>query len=165
MRKIARAVAGSFLLTAFLVTPALAQSYPPDEPTVGVSDSTVFPCDAVVFTGANFEPGTTVDVTLDGEVVATALVEADGTFSVSVTIPCATTPGTHVLGAGGVNTVITVLSLGGGVPGGGPVVTPGTGANLGAGIFILAALLVIGVMALVATRRRVRVAQPQRVAE
>ena len=165
MRKIARALAGSFLLTAFLAAPALAQTYPPDEPTVGVSDSTVFPCEAVVFTGANFEPGTTVDVTLDGEVVATALVEADGTFSVSVTIPCATTPGTHVLGAGGVNTVITVLSLGGGVPGGGPV-TPGTGANLGAGIFILAGLLVLGVTALVVTtRRREKGAQSQPLAE
>ena len=161
MGKIARALAGSFLLTAFLATPALATHYPPQEPVVGVSDSTVFPCDEIVFTGEHFEPGTTVDITLDGVVIATATVGPHGRYSVTVKIPCDTAPGTHVLGAGGANTQITVLAAGGAGGGG----TTGTGANLGAGILILAALLVIGVTALVATRRRVRVAQPQRVAE
>jgi hypothetical protein len=55
-------------------------------------------------------------------------------------------------------TTITVLAAGGGAG------APGTGANLGAGVLILAALLVVGVTALVATRRRL-VAQPQHAAE
>ncbi len=162
MRKIVRALAGSFLLTLFLATPALAQGYPPGAQTIGVSDSTMFPCDMIVVTGSNYEPGITVDITLDGVVIATATVGADGTFSVSVQIPCDTAPGAHVLGAGGANTQITVLAAGGVGGGGG---TSGTGANLSVGILILAGLLVVGVTALVATRRRVKVAQPRPVAE
>ena len=159
MRQIVRALVGGVLLTALLATPALAQTYPLGEPTVRVSNSTMFPCDTITFTGSNFEPGSTVDITFVGVVIATATVGADGTYSVSVKIPCDTAPGTHVLGAGGTNTHITVLAAGGG---GG---APGIGANLGAGILILAALMVVGVTALVATRRRVKVAQPQHVAE
>lgn len=160
MRKIARALVGSFLLTAFLAAPALAQTYPPDEPTVEVSDSTVFPCGTVTVTGENLVPGTTVNITFDGEVIGSAVVGSDGTYSVVVTIPCDTAPGTYVLGAGGATTQITVLAAGGGVSG-----VPATGANLGAGIFILGALLVAGVTALVLTRRREKVAQPQPLAE
>jgi hypothetical protein len=158
MRRIT-VLAGTLLLTTLLATSALAQGYPPGAQTIEVSDSTVFPCGTVTVTGSNLVPGTTVNVTFDGAVIGTAVVGADGTYSVSVTIPCDTAPGTYVLGAGGVNTQITVLAAGG--AGG----APGTGANLGAGILILAALLVIGVTALVATRRRVKVAQPRPVAE
>jgi hypothetical protein len=118
----------------------------------------VFPCGTVTVTGSNLVSGITVEITFDGEVIGSAVVGADGTYSVSVTIPCDTAPGTYVLSAGGVSTQITVLAAGGGAG------APGTGANLGAGILILAALLVVGVTALVATRRRV-VAQPQHVAE
>jgi hypothetical protein len=162
MRRITRVLAGTFLLAALLATPALAQGYPPGAQTIEVSDSTVFPCGTVTVTGSNLVPGTTVNVTFDGAVIGTAVVGSDGTYSVSVTIPCDTAPGTYVLGAGGVNTQITVLAAGGAVGGGG---APGTGANLGAGILILAVLLVAGVTALVATRRRVKVAQPRPVAE
>jgi hypothetical protein len=108
-----------------------------------------------------------VDLTFESAPVAlgTATVRADGTFSTTVTIPSSASPGTHFIVASGTaadgtqataTTTITVLAAGGGAP--------GTGANLGAGILILAALLVVGVTALVATRRRV-VAQPQQVAE
>jgi hypothetical protein len=158
MRRITRVLAGTFLLTVFLATPVLAQGYPPGAQTIEVSDSTVFPCGTITVSGSNLVPGITVEITLDGEVIGTTVVGADGTYSVSVTIPCDTAPGTHVLSAGGANTQITVLAAGGGAG------APGTGADLGAGILILAALLVAGVTALVATRRRV-VAQPQHVAE
>ena len=162
MRKIARALVGSFLLTALLATPVLAQGYPPGAQTIEVSDSTVFPCGTVTVSGENLVPGTTVNITFDGEVIGSAVVGADGTYSTSVTIPCDTAPGTYVLGAGGVNTQITVLAAGG-VGGGGGV--PATGANLGIGVLILAALMVVGVTALVATRRREKVAQPQPLVE
>jgi hypothetical protein len=148
-------------MTGFLATPVLAQTSPPypiDEPTVRVSHSTVFPCDMIT-TWLSYEPGSTVDINLDGVDIATATVGADGTFSASVKIPCDIAPGTHFLGAGGRNTQISVLAAGGG---GGE---PGTGANLGAGILILAALLVVGVTVLMATLRRVKVAQPQPVEE
>lgn len=160
MRRIARALVGSFLLTILLATPALAQGYPPGAQTIEVSDSTVFPCGTVTVTGENLVPGITVNITFDGEVIGSAVVGSDGTYSVVVTIPCDTAPGTYVLGAGGVNTQITVLAAGGGAAG-----VPATGGNLGAGIFILAALLVAGVTALVLTRRREKVAQPQPLAE
>ena len=116
------------------------------------------PCDTITVSGSNYRPGSTVDITFDGAVLATASVSADERFSVSVTIPCDTAPGTYVLGAGGATTTITVLAAGGAGGGGG---APGTGANLGAGISILVALLVVGITALVATRRRVKIAQPQ----
>jgi hypothetical protein len=158
MRRIVRALAGSVLLTIFLATHALAQAYPPVAQTIQVSDSTVNPCDTITVTGSKYQPGSTVDVTFDGAVIATAAEGAAETFSVSVTIPCGTAAGTYVFGAGDATTTITVLAAGGG---GG---APGTGANPGAGILILTALLLIGVTALVATRRRL-VGQPQRVAE
>jgi hypothetical protein len=161
MSRIAQVLAGSILMTVFLATPVLAQTFPPspiDEPIVGVSDSKVLPCDMITI-GPNYDPSSTVDINLDGVVIATATVGADGIFSVSVKIPCDTAPGTHFLGAGVAKTQISVLAAGdrGG--------EPGTGANLGAAILILAALLVAGVTVLMLTLRRVKVAQSQPVAE
>lgn len=159
MMRVARGLVGSIVVTAFLAGPALAQGYPPGAQTIEISDSTVNPCETITVSGENLVPGTTVQITFDGQVIGTAVVGADGTYSTTVQIPCATAPGTFVLSAGGVSTEITVLAAGG--AGGGAV----TGSNLGAGMLIMGALLVAGVTALVVTRRRVRVAQPQRVAE
>ena len=148
-------------MTVFLATPVLAQtspSSPIDEPTLGVSDSTVFPCDKITI-GPNYDPGSTVDINLDGVVVATGTVGADGILSVSVKIPCDTAPGTHFLGAGAAKTQISVLAAGDGEG------EPGTGVNLRAGILILAALLVAGVTVLILTLRRVKAAQSQPVEE
>ena len=156
--RVARGLVGSIVVTAFLAAPALAQGYPPGAQTIEISDSTVNPCETITVSGENLVPGTTVQITFDGQVIGTAVVGADGTYSTTVQIPCATAPGTFVLSAGGVSTQITVLAAGG--AGGGV-----TGTNLGAGMLIMSALLVAGVTALVVTRRRVRVAQPQRVAE
>jgi 5'-nucleotidase len=158
MMRVARGLVGSIVVTALLAGPALAQGYPPGAQTLQVSDSTVNPCDTITVSGSNYQPGSTVDSTFDGAVIATASVGADASLSVSVTIPCDTAPGTYVLAAGGATSTITVLAAGGG---GGAV----TGANIGAGILILSVLFILGVTALVATRRRLRVAQPQRAAE
>jgi hypothetical protein len=167
MRRITRGLAGTFLLTVFLATPVLAQTYPPDEPTAEVSDSTVRPCSTITVTGSNWEAGSSVRITLDADQLATDTADAGGNVSTPVRIPCALAPGTYVLGISGTaadgtaataTTIITVLGAVGGAG------APGTGANLGAGILILGALLVLGVTSLVATRKRV-VAQPQHVAE
>ena len=159
MMRVARGLVGSIVMTAFLAGPALAQGYPPGAQTIEISDSTVNPCDTITVSGENLVAGITVEITFDGQVIGTAVVGADGTYSTTVQIPCATAPGTFVLSAGGVSTQITVLAAGGAIGG------PGTGANLGAGILIMSALFGVGVIALVATRRRSRVAQPQRLAE
>jgi hypothetical protein len=157
--RVACGLVGSIVVTAFLTGPALAQGYPPSGQTIQVSDSSVNPCDTITVTGSNYRAGSIVDITFDGAIIASATAGADESFSVSVTIPCDTAPGAHVLGAGEATTTITVLAVGGG--GGAPF----TGANLGAGILILSVLFVVGVTALVATRRRLRVAQPHRAAE
>ena len=157
--RVARGLVGSIIVTAFLTGPALAQGYPPSGQTIQVSDSSVNPCDTITVTGSNYRAGSTVDITFDGAIIASATAGADESFSVSVTIPCETIPGAHVLAAGEATTTITVLAVGSG--GGAPF----TGTYIGAGILIMTALLVAGVTALVVTRRRVRVAQPQRVAE
>jgi 5'-nucleotidase len=151
MRQIARALAAGSILTVLVATPATAQTYPPDEPTVEVSDSTVQPCDTITVTGSNQEAGSTVNITFDGEVIGSATVAADGTFSATVQIPCDTAPGTYVLSAGGANTEITVLAAG--AAGGGA----DTGADVSAGMAIMVGLFVLGVGALMATRRRSRV--------
>jgi hypothetical protein len=101
MMHIARGLVGSIIVTVFLATPVLAQGYPPGAQTIEVSDSTVFPCGTVTVTGSNLVPGITVEITFDGEVIGSAVVGADGTYSVSVTIPCDTAPGTYALGRAG----------------------------------------------------------------
>ncbi|HET9672511.1 MAG TPA: hypothetical protein VFQ40_06640 [Actinomycetota bacterium] len=161
MKPIVRALAGSVLITAFLAGPALAQDYPPEQPTAGVTDSVVVACGTTTVTGTNWEAGSTVQILFDGEVIATATVGADGTFSTTVTIPCDAAPGTHVLGITGfnqagqarvVNTTITIVAgAGGGVP--------GTGADVSAGIAVMAGLFALGIVAIVVTRRR-RAATP-----
>jgi hypothetical protein len=154
MKPVVRALAGSVVMLAFFTGPALAQ-YPPDEPTAGVTDSVVEPCGTTMVTGSGWEAGSTVEITFDGEVVATATVASDGTFSTTVTIPCDTAPGTYVLGItgtaedGSVQTVtqdITVVAAGGGAA--------GTGADVSTGMMLMGGLFVVGVVTIVATRRR-----------
>lgn len=152
MMRIARGLVGSIVVTAFLAGPAMAQGYPPGAQTIGVSDSTVVPCEAITVTGSHYVPGITLDVTFDGEVIGTAQVDANGEFSLTVQIPCDATPGTHVLAAGGATTQLTVLAAGGLADG-----VPGTGGDVGAGIAMMASLIAIGIVALVVTRRRAKV--------
>jgi hypothetical protein len=160
MTRVVRALAGSILMTVLLAGPALAQTYPPEEPTAEVSDSTVRPCDTITVSGSNWQAGSTVQISLDGEQVATDTADASGNVSTSVRIPCALAPGTYVISLSGTaadgtsataTTTITVLAAGGG--GAGAV---RTGADLSAGLTIMVGLLVLGIGALVATRRRAR---------
>jgi hypothetical protein len=159
MIRLTRWLVGSIVVIAFVAGPALAQGYPPGAQTVEVSDSTVNPCETITVSGENLVPGITVQITFDSQVIGSAVVGADGTYSTTVQIPCEAAPGTHVLSAGGVSTEITGLAAGGA---GGAAFT---GTNLGAGILIMSALFVVGVIALVATQRRARLAQPQRAKE
>lgn len=74
-----------------LAAPASAQYG--TTPSPGVSDPTPSPGATVIVSGTNCQNPATV--LLDGVVVATVEVDADGTFAVEITVP--TTPGTYVL--------------------------------------------------------------------
>ena len=113
MKPIVRSLAGSLPITVLVAGPALAQGYPPGAQTIEVSDSVVIPCQMITVSGQNLEPGITVEITFDGEVIGTAVVGADGTYSTTVQIPCDTPLGTFVLAAGGATTQITVVAAGG----------------------------------------------------
>lgn len=163
MKPIVRALAGSLLMIAAVSTPALAQ-YPPDEPSAGVTDSIVVPCGTTTVTGSNFQAGSTVDIVFEGEVIGTATVGSDGTFSTTVTIPCDAPLGPNVLGISGVDeagnpatvqVAITVVAAAGAGGGG----AADTGADVAGGIVLMAALFGLGVVAIVVTRRR-RAATP-----
>jgi len=153
MKRIAHVLAVTVLLTLVFATPAFAQ-YPPAEPTGEVSDSTVTPCQTITVSGSNWESGSTVDISLDGASLGSASVGPGGNFSTSVQIPCSLSPGTYALVLSGtdadgnlatVTSNITVLA---------GVTTAGTGANLGAGLGLLAVLLILGIGALLVSRRR-----------
>lgn len=68
-------------------------------PTLTLSADTVVAGGTVTLTGAGFAPRTSIPVWLHSEPsqVGTAAVGADGGFSLSVTIPVATSPGLHTL--------------------------------------------------------------------
>lgn len=160
-RGIKRVAAALLTLSAVvaLATPAAqAQTYPPGPPSIGVDDTVVRPKDKVVVTGADWCPGSTVDIYLNGTYIATADVGSDGTFSTTITIPAGTEPGpakitvkgldetceqTRVLGR-----TITVL----GIESAGDL--PFTGGNISVWMLAVAALLAAGAVFAVAGRRR-----------
>jgi hypothetical protein len=126
----------------------------PSCPTSGGSGGTI--------TGSDWCPGSDVTISVDGDVVGTATVAGDGTFSFDLPASVDTsvdhditveglqsdcqTPftDTFVLGASG-----TAPTGGGG--GGG---TAFTGANISVGLLALGALLIVAAGALLASRRR-----------
>jgi hypothetical protein len=151
---------GMVLVATLVVVMGLALAGPasagtacyPTCPTSGGNNGTI--------TGAGWCPASDVTISVDGDVVGTATVAGDGTFSfdlpasVDLTVDhtimveglqsdC-TTPftDTFVLGAEG---------TGGGGGGGG---TAFTGSNISIGLLALGALLIVGAGALLASRRR-----------
>ena len=154
---------GMALVATLLVVMGLALAGPasagtacyPTCPTSGGSGSTI--------TGAGWCPGSDVTISVDGDVVGTATVAGDGTFSfdlpdsVDTTVDhtitvdgsqsdC-TTPftDTFVLGETGTNPPVP------GSTGGG---TAFTGATISVGLLAFGALLIVGAGALLASRRR-----------
>ena len=128
----------------------------PSCPTSGGSGGTI--------TGSGWCPGSDVTISIDGDVVGTATVAGDGTFSFDLPASVDTTvdhditveglqsdcqtpfTDTFVLGASG-----TAPGGGGGGGGGG---TAFTGANISVGLLALGALLIVAAGALLASRRR-----------
>lgn len=185
MNRIGRVLVLTTLVAMFI--PAFAQSasaacnpgdpgYPSCPPTVSVDNTNPRPGDAVVVSGSNWCPGSTVQIFLDGVSVGSALVNGTGDFSTSITIPLGTSPGPHDITVQGLDgscqtpqTGVRTIVVsgagghqgGGGVSGGGIVGgaaqggnLPFTGSNISAGMLILFALLMVGAVSLVAGRRR-----------
>lgn len=93
-------------LGAVFVPPAAAFAAPVvssyEEPAVGtgtVSTGTVGVGGTVEFCGEGFAPGSTVDISVDGEVVGSVVAGTDGSFCVDVVLG---ETGTHVLSGSGV---------------------------------------------------------------
>jgi hypothetical protein len=118
----------------------------PSCPTSGGSDGTI--------TGSNWCPGSDVTISVDGDVVGTATVAGDGTFSFDLPDSVDTTVD-HTITVEGLQadctTPFTDTFVLGGTGGGG---TAFTGANISVGLLALGALLIVGAGALLASRRR-----------
>jgi hypothetical protein len=155
---------GASLITVvlLLVAPAAsAQTYPPKTPTVGVSDSTVPEGGSTTVSGQNWLGGSMVTLTLleggcsgsAAQGLGSASVNSDGDFSKSVTLDVSS--GQYGIQASGQNasgdpatrcSAVQVLAA--------EETVAATGANVVFGLMLLMALAVIGVIALVAGRRR-----------
>ena len=125
----------------------------PSCPTSGGSDGTI--------TGAGWCPGSDVTISVDGDVVGTATVAGDGTFSFDLPSSVDTTVN-HTITVEGLqsdcqtpftDTFVLGGTGAGGVPGAGGG-TAFTGANVSVGLLALGALLIVGAGALLASRRR-----------
>lgn len=125
----------------------------PSCPTSGGSDGTI--------TGSGWCPGSDVTISVDGDVVGTATVDADGTFSFDLPASVDTTVD-HTITVEGLQSDCTTpytdtFVLGGegvGGTGGGGGGTAFTGANISVGLLAIGALLIVGAGALLASRRR-----------
>jgi hypothetical protein len=167
-----RSAVVAFLLLVLVVTlgpVAWAQNYPPTSPTVGVSDTTVAQGGTTVASGKNWDPSSTVSLTLlqggcsgsSAGSLGTAAVNANGVFSKTVTLDVALgTYGIQVSGSGANGNLATrcvtvqVLSVT-------VAATAFTGANIVFGVMLAIVLVVMGLIALAASRRRRRPGAPQ----
>lgn len=157
MRRFTAVVVIGLFLLAMMTMPALAQDYPPDAPSVAVSDTTVVAGETITVSSSGWLPGSDVTVTFltTSEVLGTAEVGADGAFQTRVTIPSDASPGVHTLrvtgtGADGepasVDIRITVEAV--------AAALPVTGLNLTVGTVLSTVLIAAGVTALLISRRR-----------
>jgi hypothetical protein len=148
---------GMALVATLVVVMGLALAGPasagtscyPSCPTTGGSDGTI--------TGSGWCPGSDVTISVDGDVVGTATVAGDGTFSFDLPDSVDTTVD-HTITVEGLQadcqTPFTdTFVLGGtGESGGGG--TAFTGANISVGLLAFGALMIVGAGALLASRRR-----------
>ena len=149
MKRFGVALAVTLVLGLFVAAPAYAGSTAPSPDYVGQPDAGSH---GRTITGSNWCRNSTVQIYVDGDFVGTAHVRADGTFS--FVLPDSVADGTHLVEIFGLaadcttftNVPITVVLGAGG--------TAFTGANVSTGLLILGALVIIGLGALVAGRRR-----------
>ncbi len=92
------------LLALAAAAPAALAEYPPATEELAVTDTAPAPGDEILVTGDGFMPGSTVTLTFESTPVflATALVDANGHFSVWVRIPLGASAGWHTIRARGI---------------------------------------------------------------
>lgn len=171
MIKRALIVAVSVVALFALAAPAWGQQYPPGSFFVTVSDTTVVPGQTITITAGTFGSGTTVSVAFFSQPVnlGSATAGANGTASLSATIPADATTGAHTITATGtgadgapvsVSTTVTVVeegAAGAGAAGAGGAAgdLPRTGDDSSLPLArIAAALVAVGGGLLFVTRRR-----------
>jgi hypothetical protein len=145
------AAPAALVIVLSLATPAIAQY--PQVADITVSDASLAcPGDEFTVAGQGFTPGSTVDIFVDGEPVATVEADDRGDFSAMIHAPDAAA-GEHTITAessAGDRATATVTCLAAGVA--------FTGADISMGLVLLVALVAVGAVALLAGRRRARAA-------
>jgi Bacterial Ig domain len=140
------AALATFSIGLFVGSASAASScYPVSCPGASGSGRTI--------TGSDWCPGSTVKIYVDGSLVGTATVDANGNFT--FTLPSSVPPGTHTITVKGLdascqtNRTVTFTDVLGATGG-----TAVTGADLKVGALAAVALMFVGAGALLAGRRR-----------
>jgi hypothetical protein len=164
MRKFSLAVILGLMLFAFSA-PAFAGTYPPAGPTAVANSAVVGPGGTLTLTGQSWLPGSQVTLTLFSAPVdlGTATVAADGTWSKTVTIPASTPPGNHSIVIKGLDAngqpatqtvALTINAAGSSAVPSSSSAFAFTGSNAVGMTFIGAAVLMVGAVLAIITRRR-----------
>jgi LPXTG-motif cell wall-anchored protein len=145
----------AFLL---LASPAGAQDYP-GGPTLTVSDTTPVCGDTITISGNDFEPNATVTITWNGEQIGTTQTNEAGSFSFSYTIPCPFTGPVNIQASDGVNVLGISISVGTEAerieqPATAVGTLPRTGSDNGHLVRAAVALVAVGGLLVLATRRQ-----------
>jgi PGF-CTERM protein len=139
-----------------LAGPALAQEYPPQGENLTVNDSRVVVGQTLTISGDGAKPGAEVNIIFAStpRVVATTTANGSGAFSATFRVPSDAEAGTHTISAvsnGTVLSSITIVVAGASSDDDG---LPFTGSNTIPGIGIGIALIGLGTVVLMASRRR-----------
>jgi LPXTG-motif cell wall-anchored protein len=140
--------------------PAFGAAYPPDVPSVATTSSTVPNGGSTTVTGAGWQPGATLALTIAStpQSLGTVMVQPDGTFSTGVTIPCLD-PGTHTITASGTGssgtaaTASTMITVSGACDPN-SVSLPRTGSDAASLVTLAAGLALLGAVLLIVMNRR-----------
>lgn len=172
MRRFAATLAAGLILVALGGGSAFAQTpYPiPTSGSTSVSQATVEPGEPFTVSGSGWQPGSTVTLTLFSDPVrlGTATVDGSGSFSTQVSVPNSVTAGSHTLQVSGTgadgqprttSTRIVVVGAASASRGTGSGTSDlaDTGVAVGRTVALATALLIVGVGALLVTRRNSRV--------
>jgi hypothetical protein len=157
MKKIALA---AFAALTLVPAAAMAQQYEEETGTLSVSDTAVSAGGSVTLSGSGFAPSSEVEITIEStpRTLDTVTANASGEIAVTVAIPSDLSAGTHTLKGTGVTPdgATLVLSATVSIAGGGQADLAGTGARIGPMAGAGAALLAIGIIVLMLSRRRSR---------
>ena len=169
-------MASTIIATIMLVTvasrPASAgcgecNAYPSCVPDIWVGNTSVIAGQDIVVSGSDWCPGCTVNVFFNGVLVATVIAGPDGTWSVTITIPPGTPPGTYKITATGLASdcectktpARTIVVSAQGETRGGSLAF--TGGDFLPWLLLLGALVIAGIVLLVAARRHAARAKAQ----